>query len=335
ERSAPSPAKGSVTGVLRFSGPSESEQPRRGDPVTRNFHYYSTTIEPYLLRYRLDTELFTIQTFATWRLGISAGNAKPIPCSFISLLLLVGHCDRKECPVYYLSRVITGPGTGYSVVEGHCLTLVFVTQKRAARRFLTLAGYNMKCVTPNAMKSKALVDLLAHFPCGEYEYAPPAELSAAVLEEANKFQKTCLQWEMAAVRALFGNDENLVQCREGDNVSNESTYEVALTRRHSASSELQVKVDKKALLEQGIMSSIGARKLAASWGVVAKAVVAKAVVAPAALGIKLFESSEILDRRGSGLASCLPESCLADTPIRECSSPEDHSLLCTPRVLLT
>lgn len=51
----------------------------------------------------------------------------------------------------------------------------------------------MKCVTPNAMKSKALVDLLAHFPCGEYEYAPPAELSAAVLEEANKFQKTCLQ----------------------------------------------------------------------------------------------------------------------------------------------
>nr|YP_010194772.1 hypothetical protein LK293_mgp123 [Arctium tomentosum]YP_010194902.1 hypothetical protein LK294_mgp124 [Arctium lappa]QZZ81511.1 hypothetical protein [Arctium tomentosum]QZZ81641.1 hypothetical protein [Arctium lappa] len=56
-------------------------------------------------------------------------NIQPIPCSFISLLLLVGHCDRKECPVYYLSRVITGPGTRYSVVEGHCLTLVFVTQK--------------------------------------------------------------------------------------------------------------------------------------------------------------------------------------------------------------
>jgi hypothetical protein len=33
----------------------------------------------------------------------------------------------------------------------------------------------MKCVTPNAMKSKALVDLLAHFPSGEYEYAPPSE----------------------------------------------------------------------------------------------------------------------------------------------------------------
>ncbi|KAI3681389.1 hypothetical protein L6452_36183 [Arctium lappa] len=48
-------------------------------------------------------------------------------------------------------------------------------QGRAARRFLTLAGYDMKCVTPNAIKSKALVDLLAHFPSGEYEYAPPSE----------------------------------------------------------------------------------------------------------------------------------------------------------------
>ncbi|GJW86817.1 hypothetical protein Tco_0162157 [Tanacetum coccineum] len=69
--------------------------------------------------------------------------------------------------------------------------------RRAARRFLTLAGYDKKCVTPNAMKSKALVDLLAHFPCGEYEYAPPSELSAVVLEEANKFQKTCLQYTRA------------------------------------------------------------------------------------------------------------------------------------------
>ncbi|MFS7916593.1 hypothetical protein Hanom_Chr03g00179011 [Helianthus anomalus] len=33
----------------------------------------------------------------------------------------------------------------------------------------------MKCVTLNAMKSKALVDLLAHFPSGEYEYVLPSE----------------------------------------------------------------------------------------------------------------------------------------------------------------
>ncbi|KAI3673506.1 hypothetical protein L6452_39627 [Arctium lappa] len=48
-------------------------------------------------------------------------------------------------------------------------------QRRAARRFLTLAGYDMKCVTPNTIKSKSLVDFLAHFPSGEYEYAPPSE----------------------------------------------------------------------------------------------------------------------------------------------------------------
>ncbi|GJU92384.1 anthranilate phosphoribosyltransferase, chloroplastic-like protein [Tanacetum coccineum] len=43
-------------------------------------------------------------------------------------------------------------------------------------------------------KSRTInLSFLGHFPCGEYEYAPPAELSAAVLEEANKFQKTCLQ----------------------------------------------------------------------------------------------------------------------------------------------
>lgn len=35
ERSAPSPTKGSITGVPRFSGPSASYRPRRGDPVTR------------------------------------------------------------------------------------------------------------------------------------------------------------------------------------------------------------------------------------------------------------------------------------------------------------
>nr|GEY82469.1 hypothetical protein [Tanacetum cinerariifolium] len=39
------------------------------------------------------------------------------------------------------------------------------------------------------MKSKALVDLLAHFPCGEYEYAPSVELSAVVLEEAKQISK--------------------------------------------------------------------------------------------------------------------------------------------------
>nr|GEY16157.1 actin [Tanacetum cinerariifolium] len=40
---------------------------------------------------------------------------------------------------------------------------------------------------------------------------------------------------------------------------------VAITKIHSASSDIQVKMDKKALIEQGIMSLIEAGKLAASW----------------------------------------------------------------------
>ncbi|GJY00140.1 hypothetical protein Tco_0357158 [Tanacetum coccineum] len=75
---------------------------------------------------------YSIKFIETESLALTGINIQPIPCSFISLLLLVGHCDRKECPVYYLSQVITGPGTGYLVVEGHCLTLVFVTQKLAS-----------------------------------------------------------------------------------------------------------------------------------------------------------------------------------------------------------
>jgi hypothetical protein len=51
----------------------------------------------------------------------------------------------------------------------------------------------MKCVTPNAIKSKALVDLLARFPSGESEYAPPSE------------QNSQLQWKPTNLRKLASN----------------------------------------------------------------------------------------------------------------------------------
>ncbi|GKG14514.1 hypothetical protein Tco_0354114, partial [Tanacetum coccineum] len=63
----------------------------------------------------------------------------------------------------------------------------------------------------------------------------------------------------------------------------------------------------------------------------AKAVFEKAVAAPVALAIKLVESS--LTARLSLL--CLPALSLLSSLITECSSPDDHSLLCIPRVLLT
>ncbi|XP_028114051.1 uncharacterized protein LOC114312071 [Camellia sinensis] len=40
---------------------------------------------------------------------------------------------------------------------------------RMARWILAVAEYDITCVTPNAIKSQALVDLLAQFPSGEHE----------------------------------------------------------------------------------------------------------------------------------------------------------------------
>ncbi|KAI3680722.1 hypothetical protein L6452_35496 [Arctium lappa] len=92
----------------------------------------------------------------------------PIPMAIPLILLALGSLF-----VGYLAKVeYPNPGNrGLAILR---LRSTF-RQRRDARRFLTLAGYDMKCVTPNAIKSKALVDLLAHFPSGEYEYAPPSE----------------------------------------------------------------------------------------------------------------------------------------------------------------
>ncbi|GJR46865.1 hypothetical protein Tco_1314968 [Tanacetum coccineum] len=158
----------------------------------------------------------------TWRLGISAGNAKVFTRTatwgklakfFLSRCLsrFLNNLYRPVESASLLYSYISFSNGNFPIVKEGMPSILLEPSdhrsgdrvlscgralphiRRAARRFLTLAGYDMKCVTPNAMKSQALVDLLAHFPCGEYEYAPPAELSAAVLEEANKFQKTCLQ----------------------------------------------------------------------------------------------------------------------------------------------
>jgi len=97
--------------------------------------------------------------------------------------LLAQEMDGIEKPVYYLSRTIHGPEVGYPNIERHCLALVFVAQKlrhyllsftvhivircdpikfflarivligRAARWFLILSEYDLKCIVPRAIKS--------------------------------------------------------------------------------------------------------------------------------------------------------------------------------------
>lgn len=104
--------------------------------------------------------------------------------------------------MYFLSRIIHGPEAKYTSIERHC-SLVIVAQKlrhymlsftihiitrcdpikfllarivligRAARWFLILSEYDLKCMVPQAIKSQAYAYLLAIFPSGTFE--PPHE----------------------------------------------------------------------------------------------------------------------------------------------------------------
>ncbi|XP_028109700.1 uncharacterized protein LOC114308334 [Camellia sinensis] len=71
--------------------------------------------------------------------------------------LLVQDVDGIEKPVYYISRKSS--------------SVLFLM---AGAWLLALAEYDITCVTPKAIKSQALADLLAQFPSGEHE---PAEVS--------------------------------------------------------------------------------------------------------------------------------------------------------------
>ncbi|KAG5552009.1 hypothetical protein RHGRI_010181 [Rhododendron griersonianum] len=113
--------------------------------------------------------------------------------------LLVQEVDGTERPVYYISRKVHGAEERYTAIERHCLALVFTAQKlrhyflsfpiqiitkcdpvrfllsrpaltgRVARWLLTLAEFDISCVTPKAIKCQALADLLAQFPSGQCE----------------------------------------------------------------------------------------------------------------------------------------------------------------------
>ena len=117
--------------------------------------------------------------------------------------LLVQEEDGLERPVYYSSRVIRNAEVRYTPTERHYLALTSAAQKfrhyflshvvhlmtrcdplryllskptlsgRMARWLLLLAEFDIVCLTPKAIKSQALADLLAQFPNGEFE--PPFE----------------------------------------------------------------------------------------------------------------------------------------------------------------
>ncbi|XP_028059057.1 uncharacterized protein LOC114262842 [Camellia sinensis] len=95
--------------------------------------------------------------------------------------LLVQDIDSVEKPVYYISCKVNGVESRYTPIERPALI------GRMARWLLALTEYDITCVTPKAIKSQALADLLAQFPSGEHEPAKvplPDEvhLSATAIE---------------------------------------------------------------------------------------------------------------------------------------------------------
>ncbi|XP_028058066.1 uncharacterized protein LOC114261939 [Camellia sinensis] len=113
--------------------------------------------------------------------------------------LLVKDVDGVEHLVYYISRKIRGAEVRYTLVERHCLALVFIAQKlrhyflahqiqivtridpiryllskpaltgKVARWLLALGEFEITCVVPKAIKRQALADLFAQFPSSDYE----------------------------------------------------------------------------------------------------------------------------------------------------------------------
>ena len=97
----------------------------------------------------------------------------------------------KECPIYYLSRMMTSFERNYSKIEKACLALIFASQKlrhyflsheiylmvwndlvkviltqpalsgRAVKWLVKLIEFDIKCVMQKAVKGQALADLLA------------------------------------------------------------------------------------------------------------------------------------------------------------------------------
>ncbi|GJU47490.1 hypothetical protein Tco_1204756 [Tanacetum coccineum] len=194
----------------------------------------------------------------TWRLGISAGNAKVFTrtatwgklAKFFHSRCLSRFLNNLYHPVELASLLysyISFSNGNFLIVKegmpsillepsaqvwGQGTQLWKGTTSRyslAARRFLTLAGYDMKCVTPNVMKSKALLDLLAYFLCGEYEYAPPAKLSVAVLEEANKISENL---PPISLRLPLNGSQEITQQIESGKSQDKDTAAALHTLRH-------------------------------------------------------------------------------------------------------
>ncbi|XP_059636050.1 uncharacterized protein LOC132278266 [Cornus florida] len=135
--------------------------------------------------------------------------------------LLAQEIDNQERPIYYISRLIHDAEKRYSLIEKHCLALVFAAHKfrhyflahriilitkcdpyrnllskpmltgKATRWLLSLAEFDITYQQLKAIKSQALADLLAQFPNAAHESVDEQlsldDLQVASLEQAQEW----------------------------------------------------------------------------------------------------------------------------------------------------
>ncbi|XP_075665532.1 uncharacterized protein LOC142635219 [Castanea sativa] len=150
--------------------------------------------------------------------------------------------DGVEQLVYYITRALKDAETCYPRAERVCLAIVYALQ-RISQWLLQLSQYNLKVGTPKAVKSQAIVDLLAQFP--EEEEFPlddgvPGEVAAA--KEVGerwliKFDGSSTT-QLGGVRVVLYHEENeavvLSFKLEFPCLNNIAEYEAYLTRLATA-----------------------------------------------------------------------------------------------------
>ncbi|XP_028116812.1 uncharacterized protein LOC114314529 [Camellia sinensis] len=210
--------------------------------------------------------------------------------------LLIQDVDGAERPVYYISRKIREAEVRYTPIERHYLALVFTAQKlrhyflahhiqivtrsdpiryllskpaltgKVARSLLALDKFEITCVAPKAIKSQALVDLLAQFSSGDYEPVNEelrGEVHAAMASEESFWT---LSFDGTAAGGKGGTGIVLIS-KSGEKLylsykldfhysNNEAEYEALIlgliaTKKHSIK-KIRIRRDSKLIVKQKV-----------------------------------------------------------------------------------
>ena len=164
----------------------------------------------------------------------------------IRALLAQEDNDGNEQPVYYVNRTLKNAETRYPRIEKACLVVIYVSQRlkryfsahqillvnkshlikallhqplltgRIAQWLVLLSQYDIGLKTPEAIKSQAIVDLLAQFP-GEEESSLSEEISGEVAVAEIPGKKWTMRFDRSATTTSNGVGV-VLSCEDGDTI---------------------------------------------------------------------------------------------------------------------